>query len=214
MANHTSHRITKKQAAKMALGRMQKISPEKRRAIAVHAAAIAAAKNSRPLADRFWEKVNKSGPIPSHRPDLGECWEWTASIGTTGYGQIQCGRSNGGMRKTHHVAWLLQYGGIPAGQCVLHHCDNRKCVRDTHLWLGTKAQNNKDRNDKGRQKGVAPGERHWNRKLTDADVIEIRRLSNAGVKTAALVERLGVCRSMIKFIKSGHSWKHLYLSKR
>ncbi len=32
----------------------------------------------RPLAERFWEKVNKGGPVPEHRLDLGPCWLWGA----------------------------------------------------------------------------------------------------------------------------------------
>ena len=31
-----------------------------------------------PLGERFWSKVDKNGPIPSHRPELGPCWIWIA----------------------------------------------------------------------------------------------------------------------------------------
>jgi|SRR5580658_5854190 hypothetical protein len=24
--------------------------------------------------ERFWSKVDKNGPVPSHRPELGQCW--------------------------------------------------------------------------------------------------------------------------------------------
>lgn len=33
-----------------------------------------------PLEERFWAKVNKDGPIPEHRPELGPCWVWTGSL--------------------------------------------------------------------------------------------------------------------------------------
>lgn len=33
----------------------------------------------RPVTLRFWEKVNKDGPIPEHQPELGPCWEWTGA---------------------------------------------------------------------------------------------------------------------------------------
>src|SRR6478609_5365672 len=42
--------------------------------------------------DRFWKKVDKNGPIPAHRPELGPCWIWTGWICSgTGYGGIQAG---------------------------------------------------------------------------------------------------------------------------
>jgi hypothetical protein len=33
------------------------------------------------LEERFWEKVDKNGPVPAHRPELGPCWVW----GTIGH---------------------------------------------------------------------------------------------------------------------------------
>lgn len=44
---------------------------------------------TRPSPDqRFWAKVNKDGPIPIHRPDLGQCWVWTGES-RHGYGFIR-----------------------------------------------------------------------------------------------------------------------------
>ncbi len=43
-----------------------------------------------PLADRFWAKVNKDGPIPAHMPHLGPCWLWTGPpTRRRGIGQIK-----------------------------------------------------------------------------------------------------------------------------
>lgn len=49
----------------------------------------------RPLADRFWEKVEK------HRSG---CWNWCAVLHGHGYGAIGVGRRIGGMRTAHRVA--------------------------------------------------------------------------------------------------------------
>src|SRR5437870_1060081 len=36
--------------------------------------------------DRFWEKVDKNGPAPPHRPEIGPCWLWTGWVKKNGYG--------------------------------------------------------------------------------------------------------------------------------
>src|SRR5436305_1293534 len=96
---------------------------------------------------RFWERVDKSG----------ECWEWTWSIGGPGYGQIVNRKICLQPMTTHRVAWELHNGPIPKGMHVCHHCDNRKCVRPSHLFLGSHKDNMKDRDRKGR---VASGNRN------------------------------------------------------
>jgi len=40
------------------------------------------------LEDRFWAKVDKNGPVPAHRPELGPCWIWTAARFKRGYGKF------------------------------------------------------------------------------------------------------------------------------
>lgn len=79
---------------------------------------------------RFWDKVL-----------LGDgCWEWQASL-RTGYGQF---KYRGRMERAHRVSWLLLVGPVPEGMWVLHHCDNRLCVRPDHLYLGTAKDNARD----------------------------------------------------------------------
>ena len=107
---------------------------------------------ARSLSARFWPKV--------HRRGLKDCWEWKASVNSVhGYGQIGY---QGSMLRAHRVAWMLVRGPIPKGLCVLHKCDNRKCVNPYHLWLGTLKDNTQDMMRKGRCGLV--GDRHWAKK--------------------------------------------------
>lgn len=98
------------------------------------------------LAERFEEKVARgAGGIPPHRPDLGPCDLWLASL-TGGYGQISV---DGRPVLAHRVAFFLAEGRWPE-PCCLHHCDNPRCVRRSHLFEGTKADNIADMDAKGR----------------------------------------------------------------
>lgn len=104
----------------------------------------------RPIADRFWPKVDVSG----------DCWVWTACRDSRGYGRMSYpGR---GSERAHRIAWELAYGDVPTGMCVLHHCDNPRCVRPEHLFLGDRDANNKDKVAKGRHR-VPIGDDHWSR---------------------------------------------------
>jgi hypothetical protein len=85
----------------------------------------------KPLADRFWAKVDKSG----------ECWIWIGSLDGTGYGQINTGGAEGRMVPAHRVSFELAGGVIPAGHYIDHICHNYVCVRPDHLRPATQKQN-------------------------------------------------------------------------
>lgn len=105
-----------------------------------------------PLVERFWPRVNRDGPVPSHRPDLGPCWIWTGGVGSHGYGALAKSAL------AHRFSWELHNGPIPSETpCVLHHCDTRRCVRPDHLFLGTRADNTADMISKGRHRNKYSG---------------------------------------------------------
>lgn len=112
----------------------------------------------RPLAERFWEKVDKNGPIVSSMTT--RCWVWVACVDGCGYGMI--GLGNGKVGKANRVSWELHFGPLVGKECALHHCDNPGCVRPDHLFKGTQKDNAVDREKKGRLLHPA-GAGHWSR---------------------------------------------------
>ena len=82
------------------------------------------------VAERFWSKVDKDGPVSTHRPDLGQCWVWTAGL-RDGYGNFGL---NGKMVGAHRMAWRLSGFPEPPPQWTLDHlCRVRRCARPSHL---------------------------------------------------------------------------------
>ncbi len=92
-----------------------------------------------PIADRFWEKVDKEGALPTHRPDLGQCWVWVGAINASGYGIIAT--SNRKCRTVHRLSWELAGRGLVAGLHLDHLCRVRHCVRPAHLDQVSCAEN-------------------------------------------------------------------------
>ena len=138
---------------------------------------------------RFWSSVDKSGG-----PDA--CWLWTRAISSRGYGYFHTQERT---IAAHRLSWLLLSGEDPGNMLVCHKCDNPKCVRRDHLFLGTHTENMRDMYEKGRgptgeksgarkhPEKFSGGETHWSKKypekfkkLVSADGITRAKGENAG----------------------------------
>lgn len=110
---------------------------------------------ARPISDlnkRFWSKVEKTE----------SCWLWKAGLTASGYGSFYFKGEN---HPASRVTWIMTHGQIPKNKVICHYCDEPKCVRIDHLWLGTCKENSQDMVKKGRNNPIT--------KITDQQRIEI-----------------------------------------
>lgn len=146
--------------------------------------------------DRFWSKVDKSG----------DCWEWAGAKNHNGYGRFhlpvkQC--------RAHRFSYILTHGHIPPGMCVCHTCDNPGCVNPDHLWLGTIADNMKDKERKGRSMHPR-GESLPQSKLTEKQVLEIRaKYIPFKYSLSRLAREYNINNVTVHDIITRRRWKHI-----
>lgn len=126
--------------------------------------------------DTFWRSMKRNGG----------CLEWTRTKQPAGYGRL---RYRGKREGAHRVAWTLCFGEIPDGLCVLHRCDNPSCFNPMHLFLGTHAENMRDKVNKGRDRHPS-GHGHTSSLLSPDQVRIIR--SEPGTPSIELAKRFSV----------------------
>lgn len=91
-----------------------------------------------PAEERFWSKVDKNGPVPECRPDLGPCWIWLGAASDNGYGAFKNGDRDVG---AHRFSYELHKGPIGPGLEPDHLCRVRLCVNPSHLETVTHLEN-------------------------------------------------------------------------
>lgn len=180
-------------------------------------AALYVQRNGCPDTRRFLERISV---------DAGGCWLWAGSKYRSGYGAFWMRGKN---YRAHRAAWTLLRGQIPDGMLICHRCDTPQCVNPDHLFLGTSADNNFDRDSKGRHgfsapKNPASGERNGARtkpeqvrrgsqintcKLNEQAVRLIRERHASGTSARTLAKELGMHRTTIDDLVARKTWRHV-----
>jgi hypothetical protein len=129
------------------------------------------------------------------------CWLWCGAIAGGGYGIFWINRRND---TAHRAAYEIFTGEeVPAGLFVCHGCDNRLCVNPEHLFLGTPADNSRDRDTKGRQ---AKGEQFARSAINAATV---RLILSSPLHDTEWATKLGVTKGTINHIRHRRNWRHV-----
>ena len=173
--------------------------------------------NHRNTPEKFWAMVDKCGPIPKHCPELGPCWIWTRTPDKDGYGRFSVRHKS---IYAHRFAFKQAGGRLDRRHCVCHKCDVCLCVNPSHLFSGTWIQNRKDcvakrRHSFGEKSRLASlthgfiGERNPAAKLTNEQVVLIRKFLNLGIAAKDIAETYGVTPTAICAIKSGKTWSQI-----
>jgi hypothetical protein len=149
------------------------------------------------FAERFWPRVNKTDG----------CWLWVGGKNQDGYGVYF-----GGVPRllAHKESYRHLVGEIPVGMCVLHRCDVPLCVNPDHLFLGTRAANAHDRNEKGRtsRESRNVGRDHPHALLNEEKAVEIVLLRRGGEDMHSIAARFGVGYDTVRSVVNGKRWQH------
>ncbi len=133
----------------------------------------------------------------SYMPEpMSGCWIWTGKLTFHGYGYAGHHKRNRQPLTAHRKSWQIHRGPIPEGKHVLHKCDVRCCVNPDHLYVGTQADNNMDRQV-----------RHPNAKIQPSDLPDIRTMLAKGMRHQKIADKYGVTRETICHINRGATWR-------
>ena len=149
-------------------------------------------------AERFWRKVEKGG--------VDDCWFWKASRHPKGYGRFRVTIAGvNTMWRSHQVAWWLTNGHW-GGLHVCHTCDNPPCCNPSHLFLGTNADNVRDRVEKNR---TVYGAKTKVNTISAEQAVAIRWLAQSNLTQVELGKLFGISAQQVGRIAHVQSWRHV-----
>ncbi len=177
---------------------------------------------------RFHSKVGRLD-------DEDKCWEWKAGRFPEGYGEFWVGSkaSGGRMYSANRIAYLIHNGPFAPEMLVCHSCDNPPCCNPRHLWLGSDADNIRDKVEKGRDNNYTGddhwtrkkphllargprdgsymrGENHYKAKLNENNVRDARARFGSGLASVKqLAIELGVSESNMQKVVNRETWKRV-----
>lgn len=135
--------------------------------------------------------------------DAPDCLLWPYAKGGGGSGHL---RIRGRDYTAHRLVCILVHGEAPTPKHeVAHSCGNGHlgCCNPQHLRWATHRENESDKLEHGTR---IRGSSHASSKLTECDVIAIRKLRSDGKPLGEIAETYGVSISLISMIHSRKVW--------
>ncbi len=134
------------------------------------------------------------------------CWDWKGSKSKK-YGSLQYGGKYKSI-SAHQASWIIHNGPIPKGMFICHHCDNPRCTRPDHLFIGSPQDNVLDMINKGRNVTLC-GEAAPGSKLLEKEVILIKYMLDNGTSLTDIAKEFNVHIATIWDIKHKRTWRHI-----
>lgn len=146
------------------------------------------------------------------------CWLWQGTVDKEGYGKLSYKKRN---FRAHRIMWSIEHQKeIPENLVILHLCDVPSCVNPSHLKCGTQLENMQDKKRKGRCAvgdsngmrkfpGILSGELNGTAKLSNEQVLEMRKLHREGKTGVFLAKRYNIWPSQVSNIVNRRQWSHI-----
>lgn len=151
------------------------------------------------LKERFWKNVDILDGFATDE----DCWLWTGSKISSGYGQIFF---RGKMRLVHRISYWIYKDYCQSNLLreehikICHSCNCPLCINPGHLFIGNDKINADQRTAQGRTFS----------KLTKEQVIKIKELlKNKVMLQKNIAKMFNIGTSQLSRIKHNHLWKHL-----
>jgi hypothetical protein len=144
------------------------------------------------------------------QPD--QCWNWMKSCGSPGYGNWYYSIFDlPSAGAAHRRTYMLFNGFIDHDVYVCHSCGNRQCCNPDHLYIGTAKENHLDAVHHGTHKKppIHLGVDAHASKLTEGQVIDIKKRIKDGESNRKIAEIYGVTPGCIWRIRKERNWSWL-----
>lgn len=158
------------------------------------------------LASWFLDNATECPAPPYIKDILGPCLcvDWLVA---EAYGHVRT--CHKGKRVwAHRIVYEVFIG--PAGDLIVcHKCDVPSCINPDHLFLGTHDDNQKDKANKGRSRDQY-GESNNQAKITEEDVIKIRKLYATGMYTQQeIADEFPISHVNVSRVVNRKRWAHI-----